>query len=142
MAWRAPSDLSPNFLCKEKHMSKAIYRASLPFFAAVGLLAQTTAEAPAGPQNDVFIATAAGPQAGTMSVQDGPIAIGGGGIVGITSAMMHPAGAVTGAPYSAQTSTQQVQMLADGNRIEQTTSGSVARDSQGRIRRDESLPAL
>jgi hypothetical protein len=35
-----------------------------------------------------------------------------------------------------------VQVLADGNRILQTTSGSVARDSQGRVRREESLPAL
>jgi hypothetical protein len=61
---------------------------------------------------------------------------------GITTALAGPMGTVAGAPYSAETSTQRVQVFADGNRIEQTTSGSVARDSQGRMRRDESLPGL
>lgn len=47
---------------------------------------------------------------------------------------------VPGAPYSAQSSTQRVQMLFDGNRIEQTETATVARDSQGRVR-TESVPA-
>ena len=64
------------------------------------------------------------------------------GPIGITTALAGPMGTVTGAPYSADTMTQRVQVLADGNRIEQTTSGSVARDSQGRVRRDEGLPEL
>jgi hypothetical protein len=51
-------------------------------------------------------------------------------------------GTVAGAPYSAEAITQRIQVLADGNRIEQTTSGSVARDGQGRVRRDEALPGL
>jgi hypothetical protein len=51
-------------------------------------------------------------------------------------------GNVTGAPYSAQSTTERVQVLADGNRIVQTTSGDVSRDSQGRVRREESLPGL
>jgi hypothetical protein len=46
---------------------------------------------------------------------------------------------VAGAPYSAQIQTQHVQTLADGNRIVETTQGSVARDGQGRVRRDEAL---
>ncbi|HWF46752.1 MAG TPA: hypothetical protein VG168_07085 [Bryobacteraceae bacterium] len=62
------------------------------------------------------------------------------GQVAITTAMAGMMAPVTGAPYSADTTTQRIQMLADGNRIEQNTSGSVARDSQGRLRRDESLP--
>ena len=49
---------------------------------------------------------------------------------------------VTGAPYSAQMTTTQVQTLADGNRITQTMTGDVARDSQGRVRRDETLPIM
>src|SRR5579859_130110 len=61
---------------------------------------------------------------------------------GITTALAGPMGTVAGAPYSAETTTQRVQVLADGNRIEQTASGSVARDSQGRVRRDEALPGL
>jgi hypothetical protein len=64
------------------------------------------------------------------------------GPIGITTALAGPMGIVAGAPYSAQATTQRVQVLADGNRIEQTTSGSVARDSQGRVRRDEALPGL
>ena len=64
------------------------------------------------------------------------------GPIGITTALAGPIGTVAGAPYSAQATTQRVQVLADGNRIEQTTSGNVARDSQGRVRRDEALPGL
>ncbi len=64
------------------------------------------------------------------------------GPVGITAAMAGPMATVAGAPYSAQTETERVQVLADGNRIRQSTSGSVARDSKGRVRRDEMLPAL
>lgn len=49
---------------------------------------------------------------------------------------------VTGAPYSAQITTERVQVLQDGNRIVQTTSGTVARDGQGRTRREESVIGL
>src|SRR5436305_2707280 len=62
------------------------------------------------------------------------------GPVGVTAALAGPMATVSGAPYSAQVVTQRVQTLADGNRIEQTTAGSVARDSQGRVRREEPLP--
>jgi hypothetical protein len=64
------------------------------------------------------------------------------GPIGITTALAGPMPTVSGAPYSAEAITQRVQVLADGNRIEQTTSGSVARDSQGRVRRDEGLSGL
>ena len=49
---------------------------------------------------------------------------------------------VAGAPYSAQIVTDSVQTLADGNRIVQHGTGSVARDSQGRERRQMPLPSL
>ncbi|MGP8157313.1 MAG: hypothetical protein ACLQMT_10680 [Candidatus Acidiferrales bacterium] len=49
---------------------------------------------------------------------------------------------VTGAPFTANVSTQMTQTLADGNRIERSTSGTIARDSQGRTRRDITLPAI
>src|SRR3954452_17301554 len=64
------------------------------------------------------------------------------GPMGITTMLAGPIGTVAGAPYSAQVVTQRIQVLADGNRIEQSSTGSVARDSQGRIRRDEALPGL
>jgi hypothetical protein len=49
---------------------------------------------------------------------------------------------VQGAPYSATLTNESVQTLADGNRIVQSSSGMVARDSQGRTRQDTSLPAI
>jgi len=70
----------------------------------------------------------------TMELSQGPI--------GITAALAGPAANIPGAPYSAQAVTQRVQTLADGNRITQTTTNSVARDSKGRVYREESLPGL
>jgi hypothetical protein len=49
---------------------------------------------------------------------------------------------VTAAPFSATITTQTSQVLADGNHIDRTTTGTIARDSQGRTRRDMALPAL
>ena len=64
------------------------------------------------------------------------------GQIAITGAMVDPGSTIAGAPYSAEAVTERVQLLTDGNRIHQTTSGTVARDGQGRVRRDEGLPAL
>ncbi|MGA8026315.1 MAG: hypothetical protein WB992_04165 [Bryobacteraceae bacterium] len=49
---------------------------------------------------------------------------------------------VTGAPYSAQSVTERVQVLADGNRIVQTTSSTIARDSEGRVRMERGEPQM
>ncbi|HEY4899891.1 MAG TPA: hypothetical protein VIH91_03625 [Terriglobales bacterium] len=57
-------------------------------------------------------------------------------------AMGGPAAAVKGAPYSATITNESVQTLADGTHITQTSSGTTARDSQGRTRQDAPLPAL
>ncbi len=43
---------------------------------------------------------------------------------------------VTGAPYSAQGTTETVQVLADGNRIVRRNSTQIARDGQGRTRQE------
>src|SRR5580704_2891609 len=51
-------------------------------------------------------------------------------------------GPIVGAPYSATITNESVQTLADGNRIVQTSTGSTARDSQGRTRHDTVLPAI
>jgi hypothetical protein len=51
-------------------------------------------------------------------------------------------GPVVGAPYSATITNESVQTLADGNRIVQTSTGSTARDSQGRTHHDTVLPAI
>jgi len=49
---------------------------------------------------------------------------------------------VKGAPYSAAIANESIQTLADGNRIVQNSSGTIARDSQGRTRQDFVLPAI
>jgi hypothetical protein len=49
---------------------------------------------------------------------------------------------VKGAPYSAEAVTESTQTLADGNRIVNRTSAMVYRDSEGRERREQSLPAI
>lgn len=49
---------------------------------------------------------------------------------------------VTGAPFTATFSQQTSQVFADGNRIQRTTTGTLARDSSGRTRRDLTLPAI
>jgi hypothetical protein len=53
-----------------------------------------------------------------------------------------PANPVLGAPYSATITNTLVQTLADGNRIVQTSTGTTARDSEGRTRRDTALPPI
>jgi hypothetical protein len=45
---------------------------------------------------------------------------------------MHPGKVVTGAPFSADVSDQTTETLADGNTIQHTVTGRMARDSQGR----------
>jgi hypothetical protein len=107
--------------------------AALAFFA-VGARAQ---QAPAGPpppppgDDVVFIATTG---TGPMMPPDevGFIEFEG-SIEGKT---------VTGAPFTANFSTQRTQTLADGNVIQRSTTGSLARDSQGRTRRDMTLPPM
>ncbi len=51
-------------------------------------------------------------------------------------------GVVAGAPYSATITNDSVQTLADGTHITSSSSGTTARDSQGRTRQDAPLPAL
>jgi hypothetical protein len=49
---------------------------------------------------------------------------------------------VVGAPYSGTITNEMVQTLSDGTHITQTTTGTVARDSQGRTRQDAPLPMI
>jgi hypothetical protein len=49
---------------------------------------------------------------------------------------------VQGAPYSATVTNESVQTLADGNRIVQSSTGNIARDSQGRTRQATPVPAI
>ena len=55
---------------------------------------------------------------------------------------MHPGKVVTGAPYSGATLIETTQTLADGTTINRKIQATVFRDSQGRVRRETSLPAI
>jgi hypothetical protein len=69
---------------------------------------------------------------------DGP----GGGMVAFGAVEKSAGFPVLAAPYSATVSNELVQTLADGNRIVQSSSGTTARDSQGRTRQDAVLPPI
>jgi hypothetical protein len=49
---------------------------------------------------------------------------------------------VKGAPFTAQASTSTTQVLGDGNRISRTSESSLARDSEGRTRREMSIEKI
>jgi hypothetical protein len=63
---------------------------------------------------------------------DGDIAV-------LGAEMIVPGEVVTGAPYTATATTESTQVLGDGNKIVNKSSSFVARDSQGRTRREDSL---
>jgi hypothetical protein len=67
----------------------------------------------------------------------GPVTTVGVGVLG-----KPPGAPVQGAPYSATITNENVQTLEDGTHITQSTTGNVARDSQGRTRQDASLPSI
>jgi hypothetical protein len=98
--------------------------------ACGGALAQSDAPPPP-PGHDVFFMRAGGGPGGP----DDAI-----GFVGFEEDLGGKT--VTGAPFSATISTQTTQTLSDGNRINRITTGNIARDSQGRTRRDMTLPAI
>src|SRR6202790_4089734 len=60
----------------------------------------------------------------------------------IRSAGFEASGPILGAPYSATITNESVQTLADGTRLVQTSTGTTARDSQGRTRQDTVLPTI
>jgi len=49
---------------------------------------------------------------------------------------------VTGAPYTAQITSEFLQTLGGGNKIERKSTTTVYRDGQGRTRREQTLPAI
>ncbi|MEO8131011.1 MAG: hypothetical protein ABI822_28185 [Bryobacteraceae bacterium] len=60
----------------------------------------------------------------------------------LSTEMSFEGGLVKGAPYSAEAVTETTQLLGDGNRITRKTTASLYRDSEGRTRREQSLPAI
>jgi hypothetical protein len=78
---------------------------------------------------------------GRFGPAGGPPGIGGGvRLMGAEAGM--PGRVVNNAPYSAEVVTETSQALADGNRIRQSTTVRVYRDSEGRTRRESPLRDL
>ena len=110
-----------------------IYRKSIGW-AAAGL-AILFAVGNAGAQVRALGPGAAPPPPPGRGMQLGDIGFGGfeAGLGGKT---------VANAPFTATFSTQTSQALNDGNQIQRTTTGTIARDSAGRTRRDLTLSAI
>jgi hypothetical protein len=116
--------------------SKAIGLAilALGLACAIGTVrAQSQGTAPPPPppgRSAFFVRVGPGPLAGDEAI----------GFVGFEEGL--GGNTVTSSPFTATISTETTQVLADGNRIQRTTTGTMARDSQGRTRRDMALPAI
>lgn len=65
-----------------------------------------------------------------------------GGVVTAGAVASISSSPVVGAPYSGTITNEMVQTLSDGTHITQTTTGTVARDSEGRTRQDAPLPMI
>jgi hypothetical protein len=104
---------------------------------AVGLLLATgTVSAQSSSEASATAVTFA--QTLTQTVQG--TAGGGGGSVAFGGSMLAlSTKPVTGAPYSAKVVTETVQPFADGNSITHTSTSTVYRDSQGRMRREQNI---
>lgn len=97
-------------------------------FAGTGLrlCAQDGPGGPGGPRPDALMP--GGPMGGRMEI--------------LGFGEMHPGTVVTGAPYTAVAVVQSKQTLADGNTINRQTQTNISRDSQGRTRRETTIPAV
>jgi hypothetical protein len=134
--WSAPLDLSIDF-----YLEITMFKTAFSFLLVCGLLpaqiVTAQAGAPAGdgpnpPQNFTF----ATPGLAMPGARAGAIGV-------IAHEFSYNSGKpVTGAPYSGDEVTEHVQTLSDGNRIVNTTSTRIYRDSQGRTRTETTLPTF
>lgn len=96
-------------------MRKAMMAVLSALIGTVMVYGQSAASAPPPPPPG-------GPHGFRMGGGPGPFGFG-----------MHPGKIVTGAPFAADATDQTTQTLADGNTIQHTITGHLARDSQGRM---------
>jgi hypothetical protein len=109
-------------------MNKILIVMTATLLICGGVYAQDAPPPDGGPKILMYQSTAAMPV--------GPVA--GGGMF-LSAEVSGNGKAITGAPYTATASTEMTQVLGDGNRIVNTTTASLARDSQGRTRREETM---
>jgi hypothetical protein len=105
-------------------MKTILVRCAITFLLVGGTLAQTSAPGLPAQKVEYMQRLAAEPEAQVNFLY--AELVGGGEVI-------------KGAPYTATATTESSQLLADGNRIAHKSSGLVARDSEGRIRREENI---
>jgi hypothetical protein len=99
--------------------------------------AQAQEAMPDGPPPPMVMLQAAGMEEGP-----GPVGAFGERIELLGFGGMHGGKVVKGAPFSAVAVSESTQTLADGNQITRKTQTNLYRDSQGRFRREVTLPAI
>src|SRR5712671_7707432 len=109
-------------------MNKICVLMAVTFLFCAGAFAQNAPPSDVGPNALFFQSAVVGPGDG----------VGGAGVF-LSTELPGSEKVVTGAPYTATVSTEMTQVLGDGNRIVNKTSASLARDSQGRTRREETM---
>jgi hypothetical protein len=121
------------YVRKSSKWFSSIAASAVLLFAVGGARAQSASDAPPPPppgRQFHFERSGSGPMMGFEDV----------GFVGFERGLGGKT--VTGAPFSATFSSQSTQVLTDGNRIQHSTTGTIARDGQGRTHRDMTLPAI
>src|SRR6266852_9862159 len=109
-------------------MNKICVQMAVTVLFCAGAFAQSAPPSDAGPNALFFQSAVVGPGGG----------VGGAGAF-LSTELPGSEKVITGAPYTATVSTEMTQVLGDGNRIENKTTTSLARDSQGRTRREETM---
>jgi hypothetical protein len=98
-----------------------------------------TQQAPEPPSDKLLLLPAA---TFTMAVPPQDVAYAAPQVQFIHNEFSFDGGLVKGAPYSAEAVTETVQTLGDGNRIVQSSSAKIYRDSAGRTRREQAFKAI
>ena len=109
---------------------------TLVFVCVIGMLVSAIAQAGQDPQGRGMRVQGPPPDGDVFFFQSE----GGPGTFTFVSAEMSFDGKpVKGAPFSAQTVTEHIQTMADGNRIVHRDTGAIYRDSEGRTRREQQI---
>jgi hypothetical protein len=111
------------------------------FFVGLAVIVLASASLSFAQEKQATFEKRASPEFGVTLQGPGPVEPGGNTFTFVTSEMSFDR-LVKGAPYSAQAVTETTQVLSDGNRIVNSSSSSVYRDSEGRTRREQSLRAI
>ena len=116
-------------------MNKLFIVITASLLVCAGALAQDGPPGDAGPKILMYQSNAADP-----ATTAGPVgAVASGGMFFSAEVPSGNGKIITGAPYTATASTEVTQVLGDGNRIINKTTASLARDTQGRTRREETM---